>query len=127
MSIQVSDTEIRAEIRSLLIQNRFDIQRVKVRITSGTVRISGDLVYVGAMHMGNVSGAVMHVFERDVAQTRGVKHTYFDLRNWQRLSTGEWQPVVPKKAPTSGHRPFGVHTSRETRARPTHRPRFGTR
>ena len=61
-------------------------------ITSGTVRMSGEISYHGGGFQG-LGPASLEALERDVVHARGVKHAYFDLVNWRRLSTGEWQPA----------------------------------
>jgi len=99
MTTQASDTDIRTDIRALLAQHRFDAQRVQMRISGGIVRVSGELIYVGNQYLGNVSGAVVDVFERAIKRLRGVKRAHFQLDNWRRLSTGEWEPVVLKRVP----------------------------
>lgn len=88
----VADTEIRSEIRSLLTRHRVDQQRLQVRITSGTVRMSGELAYHGSGIQG-MGPASLEALEHDVCLARGVKNAYFDLVNWRRLSTGAWEPA----------------------------------
>ena len=89
----VADTEIRSEIRSLLTRHRVDQQRLQVRITSGTVRVSGELAYHGSVVNGGLAPATIEALEHEVMRARGVKNAFFDLVNWRRLSTGEWQPA----------------------------------
>ncbi len=88
----VPDNEIRSEVRSLMVRHRVDQWRLQVRVTSGTVRISGELCYLGGAYF-NTPGSLVEGLERDVTLSPGVKHAFFDLSNWTRLTTGEWQPL----------------------------------
>jgi hypothetical protein len=92
---QVPDTEIRSEVRALLSRHRIDLQRIQFRIASGTVRVSGELAYHGGAGatFQRMPTSALEALEHDLAVTRGVKHTYFDLSNWHRLSSGEWEPA----------------------------------
>ena len=87
----VADTEIRSEIRSLLVRHRVDLWRLQVRITSGTVRVTGELNYLGGSH--DAPTMLVENLEREVGRTRGVKRAYLDFSNWSRLTSGEWQPL----------------------------------
>ncbi len=95
--VQVTDTEIRSEIRALVAQHRFDFQRIQFRVAGGTVRVCGELLYLGGVRTARVSGSVIGDFERDISRRPGVKHVSFDLENWRRLASGEWQPVLAKR------------------------------
>ncbi len=88
----VPDTEVRSEIRSLLVRHRVDLWKLQVRVTSGTVRITGELCYLGSSYP-NAPTTLVEGLERELIRSPGVKHTSFDLTNWNRLATGEWKPV----------------------------------
>ncbi len=90
----VPDIELRSEIRSLLVRHRVDLQRLQVRVTSGTVRMCGEVSY----HGGQAQPASLDALETEVTSMRGVKHLYLDLYNWRRIETGEWRPVAVQGA-----------------------------
>jgi hypothetical protein len=84
------DTEIRSEVRSLLVQHRVDAWRLQVRVTSGTVRISGELSFLGG---SQPQGLLVESIERDLSATQGVKRAFLELSNWKRNAGGEWKAV----------------------------------
>lgn len=92
----VSDTQIRAKLRSIVARYRLDPQRMTVRITRGTMRFAGSLLLLGRPEE-RVSLAVVEAFEREAARLPGVEMLYFDLDNWRRMGTGEWVRVEPKE------------------------------
>lgn len=89
---QVSDTDIRADVRSHLARHRVDMQRANFRVNNGTVRMCGELFHLGG-HEQPVSASMVESLERDIASTRGVRHTYFEFENWKRLESGTWEAV----------------------------------
>jgi hypothetical protein len=90
--LQITDTEIRSEVRALVAQNRFDTQQLSYRVAGGTVRFCGALHYLGGATT-RVLGSTLTTFERDVQRLRGVRHVSLDFDNWRRLGSGEWAPV----------------------------------
>ena len=88
----VSDTDIRAEVRSHLVRHRIDIQRAQFRVHNGTVRVSGEMFHLGG-HEQPITLGVIESLERDIVGTQGVRHTFFELENWRRLDTGQWEAV----------------------------------
>jgi len=71
------------------------MQYLQFRIAGGTVRVTGEIVYHGGDYQ-NVPGGIIGSFEQEVIRTRGVKNAFFDLENWRRLASGEWEEVVRK-------------------------------
>ena len=86
--MQRPDTEIRSEVRSLLVQHRVDAWRLQVRVTSGTVRINGELSFLGG---SQPQGMLVESIERDLAATQGVRRAFLELSNWKRSAGGEWK------------------------------------
>jgi hypothetical protein len=89
---QVSDTDIRAEVRSHLVRHRIDLQRAQFRVHNATVRVSGEIFHLGGQEQPVTLGLIESL-ERDIAGTSGVRHTFFELKNWRRLDTGQWESV----------------------------------
>lgn len=89
---QVSDTDIRADVRSHMARHRIDIQRAQFRVANGMVRMSGALYHLGG-HVQSVALSVVESLERDVLSTPGVRHGFFEFENWRRVDGGNWEPV----------------------------------
>ena len=87
----VPDNEIRAEVRSLLVRQRVDQWRLQIRVTSGMVRITGELVFLRGSDP--TPPALVEGLERALTSTTGVKHVSIDVTNWKKPSGGEWKPV----------------------------------
>jgi hypothetical protein len=87
----VPDNEIRAEVRSLLVRQRVDQWRLQVRVSSGIVRITGELVFLRGSDP--TPPALVEGLERSLNSTAGVKHTTIDVSNWKKPSGGEWKLV----------------------------------
>jgi hypothetical protein len=74
------------------VRHRIDLQRVQFRIHNGAVRISGEIVHLGG-HKKPVTLSLIESLERDIIGTQGVRHTFFELANWRRLDTGQWESI----------------------------------
>ena len=96
----ISDTEIRCEVRSLVNRQRLDLQRLQIRITNGTLRLGGELAFLGGSSQTPVPAGTVQGLEQDLQRLRGVKHTFLGFADWRRLSSGEWEPVRKRQAPT---------------------------
>ena len=89
---EVSDTDIRAEVRSHMARHRIDMQHAQFRATNGIVRMSGLVFHLGG-HKQSVALSVIESLERDVIGTPGVRHSFFEFDNWRREETGKWEAV----------------------------------
>lgn len=89
---QVSDSDIRHDIRSYLARYRIDMTRIRMRVYGGTVRVSGEMYHLG---LGDrpVSLGVLESFERDVIGTAGVRNAFLELDNWKLVEGAGWQAV----------------------------------
>ena len=92
--MEVSDNEIRSDIRSLMARHRIDMQRMQVRITNGVVRMTGELLYHSGYAFLMVPSSAIESFEQDLRTVRGIKRTYIDLSNWRQLPSGQWKQVL---------------------------------
>jgi len=88
MKKYVPDNEIRAEIRSLLVRQRVDQWRLQVRVSSGMVRITGELVFLRGSDP--TPPYLVENLERALYQSEGVKNATLDVTNWSKTS-GEWK------------------------------------
>jgi hypothetical protein len=87
----IADNEIRAEIRSLLVRQRVDQWRVQIRVSSGMVRITGELVFPRGSDP--TPPALVEALERALATSKGVKYVSIDVSNWKKPGGGEWKAV----------------------------------
>lgn len=95
MKKYVPDNEIRAEIRSLLVRQRVDQWRLQVRVSSGIVRITGELVFLRGSDP--TPPYLVDNLERALYQTPGVKNSTLDVTNWSKAS-GEWKLLTNSSA-----------------------------
>jgi hypothetical protein len=87
----ISDNELRAEIRSLLVRQRVDQWRLQVRVSAGIVRITGELIFLRGSDPTPPS--LVDGLERSLSSTLGVKHTTIDVSNWKKPSGGGWKLI----------------------------------
>lgn len=90
MQKQLSDTQIRANLRSLLTETGFDPNKTNFICTRGVVRLRGDLI---SIHDSPVHPRQVDELEHSLRRTRGVVRVHFHLRNWERLPTGVWRLI----------------------------------
>jgi len=88
MKKYVPDNEIRAEIRSLLVRQRVDQWRLQVRVSSGMVRITGELIFLRGSDP--TPPHLVENLERSLYQSAGVKNASIDVTNWSKAS-GQWK------------------------------------
>lgn len=94
----LSDTQIRANLRSVLTETGFDPNKTNFICTRGVVRLRGDLI---SIHDSPVHPRQVDELEHTLRRTRGVVRVHFHLRNWERLPTGMWRLIekVRRKKP----------------------------
>jgi hypothetical protein len=92
----IADNEIRSEIRSLLVRQRVDQWRVQVRVSSGMVRITGELVFLRGSDP--TPPALVEGLERALMSSKGVKHVSIEVSNWKKPGGGEWKAVETRVA-----------------------------
>ena len=64
--MNVSDTEIRSEVRSLLNRQRLDLQKLQIRVTGGTLRLGGELTFLGGGSGVAVPVGIVEGLEQDL-------------------------------------------------------------
>jgi hypothetical protein len=90
----LSDTQIRANLRSVLAEAGIDPNKTTFTCTSGTVRLLGDLLDI---HRGEpVRSAQVSAVESSIRRTKGVRRVHLHLEHWERSPSGEWVPIVTK-------------------------------
>ena len=95
----LSDTQIRASLRTVMAKHRIDLNKTSFSCTRGIVRMLGELKHQGSYASKPVHVAEIEALEHDVNHLRGVVRVYFDLANWRRLESGEWCPAEESRSP----------------------------
>lgn len=97
MERQISDTQIRASVRSSLTHLRVDLQSLAIASAGGVVRITGVLVRrdTDAPPFGPT---VLEDLERELRRVAGVRRVHLDPENWHRLPSGAWMRRQPALA-----------------------------
>lgn len=91
---RITDTHIRAGLRTVLARHRVDLTKTQFFCTRGVVRMTGELSPVGAeARRMTLSLCAVEAFEHDVTRVKGVERVHFDFANWRRLDNGEWKPL----------------------------------
>ncbi len=89
----LSDTQIRSRLRSIIAKHWIDLQKTSFTCTKGIVRMTGELHHTGGSAAVPVDRSKIESMEADLHRTKGVQRVHFDFRNWRRLESGEWRPI----------------------------------
>lgn len=88
-----SDTQIRADLRMVMTRHRVDLNRTAFSCARGVVRMQGELCRRANTPEAPIDLGEIELLEHELECVKGVARVHFDLANWRRLSTGEWQEV----------------------------------
>ncbi|MCP3915752.1 MAG: hypothetical protein GY711_09370 [bacterium] len=91
----LSDTQIRANLRTILAEAGIDPNQTAFTCTSGIVRLLGELMSIQGS--AAVRPAQIDDLETSIKKTRGVQRVHLNLKNWERVGTGQWAPVEKSK------------------------------
>lgn len=94
MQATVSDTQVRANLRAVLTRHRVDLSKTSFFCARGVVRMLGELRRHGAGSSTGVALGELEAIEHDIQGLQGVTRVHFDLSNWNKLSNGQWKPVL---------------------------------
>ena len=94
MKDNLNDTQIRANLRSVLTESGIDANKTSFTCTGGIVRMLGKLLGIGD---AEVRGSQVDELERSIRRSRGVQRVHFNLENWEREPTGEWKKTKEEK------------------------------
>lgn len=84
----LSDTQIRANLRTLLSESGIDPNRTPFVCAGGTVRVLGRLL---GLHDAPVQPGQVGELEQSIRRSPGVKRVHVDPENWERLPDGRWR------------------------------------
>ena len=88
MKDNLSDTQIRADLRSVLTESGIDANKTAFTCTGGIVRLLGKPLGHGER---NVQPSQIDDLEQTIRRSRGVQRVRFNLDDWERKPTGEWK------------------------------------
>ena len=94
MKDDLSDTQIRCDLRSVLTEHGFDPNRTNFICAQGVVRLLGELL---AARDAPVQPAQVESLEHEIRRNRGVQRVHFHPTNFERLPSGQWKPVDPRE------------------------------
>ena len=87
----VPDLKINSQVRSLLASHWVDLQYLNIGSYHGTVRLNGELRYLGARDGLSTDAAKLELIEGEVRRVKGVKRVHLDLLNWRKNHKGLWE------------------------------------
>lgn len=90
MKDNLSDTQIRADLRSVLAEAGIDPNKTSFVCASGVVRVLGELL---GIRDAPVQGSQIDDLEQSIRRSRGVQRVHFHPKNFERTPTGEWRAV----------------------------------
>lgn len=91
---ELSDTQIRSDLRSLFVEAGVDPNRASMLCASGVVRVLGELLSVH--NDAPVPGSKVGELEQSIRRARGVKRVHFHLDAYEQSPTGQWSDVAPR-------------------------------
>jgi len=86
----LSDTQIRSDLRTLLTESGIDPNKTSLVCASGTVRLRGLLE---SLFEAPVNPAQVDGLEQSIRRSRGVNRVHLNVDNFERLPTGEWRAL----------------------------------
>ena len=89
--MQVSDIKINSWVRGVLAKHWIDFQGLQFGSYQGTVRLSGELRYLGMRESFSTEALKLGLIENEIRGLSGVKRVHVDLANWRKNSRGEWE------------------------------------
>ncbi len=123
MKSGLTDTQVRANVRSTLTQLRLDVQEVSIVSSHGVVRITGELKR-STREAQPIRATMLEEFTRELRRAKGVRRVLLQPINWRQVSGGSWVEVAPTNVGSSKPRaklPM-LETVASTQAAPTSIP-----
>lgn len=87
----LSDTQIRADLRSVLTESGIDPNKTSFICARGVVRLLGEILELHTQDP--VQPTKIDELEQSIRNTKGVKRVHFNLTNWERVGSGKWVPT----------------------------------
>jgi hypothetical protein len=90
----IPDIRINSMVRSVLASHWVDLQHLNCGSYKGTVRLHGELRYLGHREALSTDGSKLEAIEGDIRRVQGVKRVHVDLLNWRKNHKGAWESRV---------------------------------
>ena len=100
MTSALTDTQVRANVRSTLTQLRLDVQEVSIASSQGVVRITGELKR-STKEAQPIRATMLEEFTRELGRAKGVRRVLLNPVNWRQVGGGSWIEVAPAGARSS--------------------------
>ena len=94
MKSGLTDTQVRANVRSTLTQLRLDVQELTIASFKGVVRITGELKR-STREAQPIRATMLEEFTRELRRAKGVQRVLLDPVNWRQVGCGSWVEVGP--------------------------------
>lgn len=91
--MRVSNLETNCRVRSVLVRHRIDLRKIDFGSFRGIIRIRGILYRLCCGSHIDFTPYQIEKLESELVRIRGVTKVYFDLTNWKKDSTEQWQAV----------------------------------
>jgi hypothetical protein len=101
----IPDIRINSMVRNVLASHWVDLQHLNYGSYKGTVRLHGELRYLGQREFLSNDGSKLEVIEGEIRHVQGVKRIHIDLLNWRKNHKGAWEsrvitrPIFEEKNP----------------------------
>jgi len=99
--VALTDTQIRANLRTVLTRHGIDPNKTSFVCARGIVRLLGDLEHQGKHSAKPVDAGEVEAIEQELQRVRGVKRVHMDLRSWRRRDDG-WEHTGRTRSVTRG-------------------------
>ena len=98
---RVNDTQVRAELRSVMTRHRMDLNKTSFVCARGIVRMMGELRRQQEHSAHPIHHTDVEALELDMSKVRGVVRIHMDLKEWQRDGSGQWSDRArPTRTPS---------------------------
>jgi hypothetical protein len=90
---EFSDKDIAAAVRKLLVKNWVDVSKVRMRVTSGLLTLTGTIEKVYGAEGGPVDPKFLSAVDHALQGVKGLRRVRFQFTNWTK-DGGEWVAPV---------------------------------
>lgn len=94
------DVKLNAKVRKAIASCRFDLARVRIRVTRGIVHMSGSVIRMGEQQGDARSNeAYLEKLDSVLKSLPGYRGINYTFDNWRREPTGAWSYTGKQAAP----------------------------
>jgi hypothetical protein len=93
----IDDIKMTAMARKTVIKNRFDISRIRIRVTRGVIHVSGRFQRLtGSPSEREGDETSLRKLDEDLHGLSGMRGVHYQIENWMYEPSGSWQKMGPK-------------------------------